>query len=125
MAKLQNYFSLDRGTGQRSLEVSFVLIKSNNNIKGVDIYDHTFLYIADVDESSFFFKNSKSVIEAFNILDEFSFFYGLKPNKEKCEVVGIDVKKVVKVALCGVTNIDLKKKRSENSRSSLFLHQKN
>ena len=68
-------------------------------------------------------KNKKCVIEAFKILDEFSFFSGLKPNKEKCEVAGIGLNKGVKVALCGMKNIDLKK-HSENSRSLLFLQQK-
>ena len=37
-------------------------------------------------------------------------FSGLKPNKEECEVAGIGVKKGVKVALCGMKNINLKKK---------------
>ena len=69
-----------------------------------------------------FFKNKKSVIEDFKFLDEFSFFSRLKPNKEKCEVAGIGVKKRVKVALCGMKNTDLKNK-NENSRSSLFLQQ--
>ena len=43
--------------------------------------------------SSFFLKNKKSVKETFKILNEFSFFSGLKPNKEKCEVAGIGVMK--------------------------------
>ena len=68
-------------------------------------------------------KNKKCVIEAFKILDEFSFFYGLKPNKEKCEVAGTGLNKGVKVELCEMKNIDLKK-HSENSRSLLFLQQK-
>ena len=70
LAVLQKY-----GFGER-------LIKSNNDIKGLDIYGHNFLYTAYADDSSFFFKNKKSVIEVFKILDEFSFFSGLKPNKE-------------------------------------------
>ena len=100
------FFSLDRGTRQGdpistfffilTLEVSFVLIKTNNKIKGLDVYGHTFLYTAYADDSSFFFKNKKSVIEAFKIIDEFSFFSGLKPNKKKCEVAGTGVKKGVK-----------------------------
>ena len=113
------FFSLDRGARQGdpisaflfilALEVSFVLIKSKNNIKGLDIYGLNFLYTAYADDSSFFFKNKKSVIEAFRILDKFSFFSGLMPKKERCEVAGSGVKKGVKVALCGMKNIDLKK----------------
>ena len=94
-----------------ALEVPFVLIKSNNNIKGLDIYGYNFLYAAFADDSSFLFKNKNSVTEAFKILDWFSFSSGLKPNKEKFEVAGIGVKKGVKIALCGMKNIDLKKQR--------------
>ena len=36
-------------------------------------------------------------------------FSGLKPNKKECEVAGSCVKKGVKVALCGMKNINLKK----------------
>ena len=63
-----------------ALEVSFVLIKTSYKIKGLDIYGHNFPYTAYADDSSFSFKNKKSVIEAFKILDEFFFFSELKPN---------------------------------------------
>ena len=36
-------------------------------------------------------------------------FSGLKPNKKECEVAGTCVKKGVKVALCGMKYINLKK----------------
>ena len=51
-----------------------------------------FLYTAYADDSSFFFKNKKSVIEAFKTFYEFFLFSGPKPNKEKCEVGSISVK---------------------------------
>ena len=46
--------------------------------------------IADAytDDSSFLFNNKKSVIGTFKILDMFSFFLGVRPDTEKCEVVG-------------------------------------
>ena len=110
-------FSLDRGARQGdpisaflfilALEDSFVLIKTNNKIEGLDNYGHNFLYTAYADDSSLFFKNKKSVIEAFKIIDEFSLFSGLRPNKKKCEVASIGVKKRVKVALCGTKNINI------------------
>ena len=90
-----------------------MLIKSKNNIKGLDIYGHNFLYTACTDESSFLFKNKKSVIEAFKVLHKFSVFSELKSNKEKCEVAGTVVKKWIWVALCGIKNIDLKKNTVE------------
>ena len=86
-----------------------MLIKSKNNIEGLDIHGHNFLYTTYTYDSSFFFKNKKSVIGAIKILDKFSFFSGLKPNKEKCEVASIGVKKGVQVAPCGMKKIDLRK----------------
>ena len=41
-----------------ALEVSFVLIKSNNRIKDLGIYGHNSLYTAYTDDSSFFFHYS-------------------------------------------------------------------
>ena len=73
--------------------------------------------------ASFLFQNRKSVKETFKILDEFPFFSGLKSNKENCKKACTDVKKRVKVALCGMKNIYLKK-HSENSWSSFFLQHK-
>ena len=74
------------------------------------IYGHNFLYTTYADDNSFFFKNKKFVIKAFKILAEFSsFLFGLKTSKEKCEVVGIGVKKGEKIALCGIKNVYLEK----------------
>ena len=60
--------------------------------------------------AAFFFKNKKSVLETFKILDKFSFFSGLKPDNNKFEVATIAVKKAVQISICGTKNIDLKKK---------------
>ena len=66
-----------------------------------------FLYTAYADETTFFLKDTKSVIELMNIFDTFSKFSGLKPNKRKCEIAGIVALKGVQVALCGMRCIDL------------------
>ena len=70
-------------------------------------------------------RTKKSVIEAFKILDEFPFFSGLKPNKEKCQIAAIGVKKGVKVTLCAMKKTDLKKKHSENSYNKKLENEKN
>ena len=41
------------------------------------------------------------------VFDQFSRFSGVKPNKLKCEVAGISILKRVKMALCGMKNINL------------------
>ena len=76
-------------------------------INGLKIFDKTFVYIAYADDTTFFLKDTKSVIELMNIFDTFSKFSGLKPNKSKCEIAGIGVLKGVQVALCGMRCIDL------------------
>ena len=54
-----------------------------------------------------FLKDTKSVIELTNIFDTFSNFHGLKPNKRKYKIAGIDDLKEMQVALCGMRCIDL------------------
>ena len=56
---------------------------------------------------TFFLKDKKSAVEFMNTFDTFSKFSGLKPNKSKCEIVGIGALKVVQVALFGIRCIDL------------------
>ena len=49
----------------------------------------------------------KSAIEVIKRFDKFSLFSRLKINYTKCEIAGIGVKKVVKIALCGMECINL------------------
>ena len=51
-----------------------------------------------------------SVIEVMNAFHKFSLVSGSKPNKAKCEIVGIGVLNGVSLALCGMYCIDLTKK---------------
>ena len=71
------------------LEIVFLLTKESKKINGLKIFDKTFLYTAYADHSTFFLKDTKSVIELMNIFDTLSTFSGLKPNKSKCEIAGI------------------------------------
>ena len=60
------YFKLDKGTRQGDpisaylfilvLEIVFNLIKQNKDIHGLSFFDHTFLYTAYADDTTFFFK---------------------------------------------------------------------
>jgi len=83
------------------------ILKANENIKPINIFDHDFLYTAYADDTTFFIKDKNSVIELLNVFDNFSEVSGLKPNKTKCEIAGIGSLKGVNVALCGLKSVNL------------------
>ena len=59
------------------LEIVFLFIKENKNIKGLNIFNHTFLYTAYTDDTTFFVKDKESLIEVmkvFHVLSSFSGF---------------------------------------------------
>ena len=89
------------------LEIVFLFTKESKKINGHNIFDKTFLYTAYADDTTFFLKDEKSVVELMNIFDTFSKFSGLKPNKSKCDIAGLGALKGVQVALCGMRCIDL------------------
>ena len=112
-------FKLDKGTRQGDpisaylfilvLEIVFNLIKQSKNIHGPTFFDHTFLYTAYADDTTFFLKDKESVKKVINVFDTISIYSGLKPNKSKCEIAGIGVLKGVSMELCGMECIDLTK----------------
>ena len=61
------YFKLEKGARQgdpvsaylfiRCLEILFMLIKNNKNIKGIKIFENTFLYTAYADDDTLFLKD--------------------------------------------------------------------
>ena len=85
------YFKLEKGTRQGDsipaylfilvLEIAFIFIKDNKNIKGINIFDNIFLYSAYADDTTFFLSDEDSVIEVMNAFDKFSLIYGLKLNE--------------------------------------------
>ena len=122
------YFKLDRGTHQGDPmstylfilvpEIVFNLIKQNKDIYGLTFFDHIFLYAVYADDTTFFLKDKESVKKVMSVFDTFSVYSGLKPNKSKCEIAGIDVLKWVSIKLCGKECIDLTK----NSVKILGIH---
>ena len=100
------------------LEIIFNIIKQNKDIHGLSFFDHTFLYTAHADDSTFFLKDKESVKKVIDVFDTFSIYSGLKPNKPKCKISGIGVLKGVSMELCGMKCIDL----TNNSMKILGIH---
>ena len=101
-----NYYKLERGTRQGDpisaylfilvLEIAFLFIMQNENINGLNIFENAFLYTAYADDTTFFLKEEKAVIEFMKTFDIFLIFSGLKPNKSKCEIAGLGALKGLK-----------------------------
>ena len=88
------------------LEILFILIKNDPNIKGIEIFKYCYLYTAYADDTTFFLKDQNSIVHLSEKL--FSDFSRLKPNTTKCGVAGIGVLKGVQVEVCGMKCIDLR-----------------
>ena len=90
--KTSRYFKLERRTRQGDpisaylfiiiLEVVFWIIKETSNIKGFGIFQKKFIYIAYADDTTFFLKNTESVINLLEIFKHFSQFSSLKPKNQ-------------------------------------------
>ena len=63
-----------------ALELFFILIKSNKNIHGINIFNHGFLYTAYADATTFFLKDLDSVKNVLEMLNQFYMVSGLPPN---------------------------------------------
>ena len=83
------------------------MIKSNPNIKGLNIFNYNYLYTAYADDTTFFLNDQKSIRELMKTFKLFSKFSGLRLNILKCEVAGKGSLKGVKMAVCGIKCIDL------------------
>ena len=70
----------------------------NENINGLNIFENTFLYTAYADDTTLFLKEKNNVIELMKTFDIFLTFSGLKPNKSKCQIAGLDALKGVKLS---------------------------
>ena len=76
------YFKLEKGTRQGDpisaylfilvLETVFLSIKENKEIKGLNLFNHTFLYTAYADDTTFLLKEKESLREVMKVFDIFS-----------------------------------------------------
>ena len=113
------YFHLERGAHQGdpisayifilALEVLSFLVRNNKDIKGLNIFDHLFLYTAYVDDTTYFLENKESIEELVKTFTLFSSFSGLKPNIAKYEICGLGPLKEVEIAVCSMQTVDLTK----------------
>ena len=92
-----------------TLELFFILIKSNKNIHGINIFNHDFLNTAYADDTTFFLKDLDSVKNVLEMVTQFYMVSGLRPNFSKCEIAGISSLRDAKVVLCGLKSLDLTK----------------
>ena len=78
--KTSKYFKLERGTEQGDPIFAYLFIIV---LEGFEIFQKKFIYTAYADDTTFFLKNTESVINLLEIFNHFSQFFGLKPNKSK------------------------------------------
>ena len=90
------------------LEILFILIKNDPNIKGIEFFERFYLYTAHVDDTTFFLKDENSIVHLSEKLKLFSDFSGLKLNTTKCKIDEIGVLKGVQPAVCGMKCIDFR-----------------
>ena len=89
------------------LKISFPLIKKNLEIAGLTIFDHSYLYPAFSDDTTFFLKDTISLKDLVETLIFFLYFFRLKTNLSKCEITGTGVLKGVQVTVCGMHFVGL------------------
>ena len=64
------------------LEILFLFIKKHPEIKGIEIFEHCFLYTAYADDTMFFLRDAQSIENLVDLI--------------KCEIAGIRALKGVK-----------------------------
>ena len=92
------YFPLERGSRQGdpisaylfilALEVLFIRIRQNTEIKGIYVNEHEFKISAYADDANFLLLNIRSLEILFTTCKDFENFSSLKLNEEKSRHVG-------------------------------------
>ena len=67
------------------------MIRSNDSVHPLRVFDFVFLLSAYADDTTFFVADLDSVMAIFLSFENFSAFSGMKINMSKCELAGIGV----------------------------------
>ena len=87
------------------LKVLSGCIKNKVDIKGTDLYNHSFSFTAYANDSIFFLKDTSSFKMLVETFKEFC-FSGLKPNITKPEIASLGLLKGVLEAVCSFKTVD-------------------
>ena len=89
------------------LEVLFELIKNNDDLSGITIFNHAFLYTAFAYDSTFFVNDLLSVKNLIDTFIVFFLFFGLEANFSKCDNAVLGSLKGALEAVCCLKSINL------------------
>ena len=112
------YFALKGGSRQGdpllvfslllTIEVLSIMIRSNVNIKGLNIFENEIKLTASADDTTLFLRDLNSFYELLSLFQIFESWSSLELILGKSALCGIGVKKGVDLAFCGckVVNLD-------------------
>ena len=83
------------------------MIKLNQNIGKLRMFEQEFLYIMYTNDTTFFVKKQTFLIEILKIFENSSKISGLNLDKSKGEIAGIGALKGIRVVHCGIQCINL------------------
>ena len=75
------------------MEILFIQVKNNKNIKGITIFGFDFKLSSFADDVSYFLQDLDFVKELLHMLEYLQLYTSLKINYEKSEICGIGSKK--------------------------------
>ena len=84
------------------LEIMFIQIRENTDIKSIDIFGSCCKFTAFADDSTFFLRNKLSIELLLQVFGIFSEYAGLKLNTAKCKITGKVLIQKLRVALAKV-----------------------
>ena len=90
-----------------TLEVLFILVRSDSQIEGMMVFGKEVKITAFADDATYFLLNIASAYQLFRVFDEFQAYSSLKVSREKSEISGLGSAKGELGALCGCKTVNL------------------